>query len=83
MQWVCTNDGAVSTSTTSRFYRSYRRCLMAAATKRRLRASIGVSDRVDRNVLASPLSFRLHRAKTEAEAVQMVEADVEKWMSER
>ena len=31
----------------------------------------------------SPLSFRFHRAKTEAEAVQMVEADVEKWISER
>jgi hypothetical protein len=31
----------------------------------------------------SPLSFCLRRAKTEAEAVQMVEADVEKWISER
>jgi hypothetical protein len=31
----------------------------------------------------SPLSFRLHRAKTAAEAVQMVEADVGKWISER
>jgi hypothetical protein len=31
----------------------------------------------------SPLSFGLRRAKTEAEAVQMVEADVEKWISER
>jgi hypothetical protein len=31
----------------------------------------------------SPLSFCLHRAKTEAEAVQMVEADVKKWISER
>jgi hypothetical protein len=31
----------------------------------------------------SPLSFGLRRAKTEAEAVQMVEADVENWISER
>jgi hypothetical protein len=31
----------------------------------------------------SPLSFRLRRAKTEAEAVQMVEADVEQWIRER
>ena len=31
----------------------------------------------------SPLSFRLQRARTEAEAVRMVEADVEKWISER
>ena len=30
----------------------------------------------------SPLSFGLRRAKTEAEAVQMVEADVEKWISQ-
>ena len=30
----------------------------------------------------SPLSFGLRRAKTEAEAVQMVEADVVKWISE-
>jgi hypothetical protein len=30
----------------------------------------------------SPLSFGLRRAKTEAEAVQMVEADVETWISE-
>lgn len=30
----------------------------------------------------SPLSFGLRRAKTEAEAVQMVEADVEKWIGE-
>ena len=29
---------------------------------------------------ASPLSFRLRRGKTEAEAVQMVEADVEAWI---
>jgi hypothetical protein len=28
------------------------------------------------------LSFGLRRAKTEAEAVQMVEADVVKWISE-
>ena len=33
--------------TTSTFDRSYRRCRMETATKRRLRASIGVSDRVD------------------------------------
>jgi hypothetical protein len=32
---------------------------------------------------ASPLSFGVRRAKTEAEAVQMVEADVEKWIHER
>ena len=38
--------------TTSRFYRWYRRCLMATAMKRRLRASIGVSDRVDWTLLA-------------------------------
>ena len=74
-----TNDGAVSTSTTSTVYRSYRRCLMETATKRRLRASFGVSDRVERHVPA-PLSFRLRRAQTEAEAVQMVEADAEKWI---
>jgi len=30
----------------------------------------------------SPLSFGLRRARTEAEAVQMVEADVEKWISQ-
>ena len=30
----------------------------------------------------SPLSFGLRRAKTEAEAVQMVAADVEKWISQ-
>jgi hypothetical protein len=38
------------------------------------------SSRLD---FGSPLSFGLRRAKTEAEAVQMVEADVEKWISER
>jgi hypothetical protein len=30
-----------------------------------------------------PLSFGLRRPKTEAEAVLMVEADVEKWIIER
>ena len=30
----------------------------------------------------SPLSFGLRRAKTEVEAVQMVEADVVKWISD-
>lgn len=55
---------------------------METATKRRLRASIGVSDRVDWILLAQ-LSFGSRRAKREAEAVQMVEADVEKWISER
>jgi len=38
------------------------------------------SSRLD---FVSPLSFGLRRAKTEAEAVQMVEADVEKWIGER
>jgi hypothetical protein len=38
------------------------------------------SSRLD---FVSPLSFGLRRAKTEAEAVQMVEADVERWISER
>ena len=64
---------------TSTFYRSYRRCLMETATKRRLRASPGVSDR-RRAECPRPLSFRLQRARTEAEAVRMVEADVEKWI---
>ena len=39
--------------------------------------------RSSRTESVSPLSFGLRRAKTEAEAVQMVEADVEKWISER
>ncbi len=38
--------------TTSKFYRSCRRCLMETATKRRLSASFSVSDRVERNWLA-------------------------------
>jgi hypothetical protein len=32
---------------------------------------------------ASPLSFGLERGKTEAEAVQKVEADVEAWIRQR
>ena len=38
---------------------------------------------IESTELCSPLSFGLRRAKTEAEAVQVVEADVEKWISER
>ena len=38
--------------------------------------------RSSRAELVSPLSFGLRRAKTEAEAVQMVEADVEIWISQ-
>ena len=38
--------------------------------------------RSSRLYFVSPLSFGLRRAKTETEAVQMVEADVVKWISE-
>ena len=40
------------TRTTSTFDRSYHRCRMETATKPRLRASIGDSDRVDWTLLA-------------------------------
>lgn len=47
-----TNEGAVSTSTTSKFYRPCHVCLMETATKRRVRAPFGASDRAERNLLA-------------------------------
>ncbi len=48
----------------------------------RLRASFGVSHRV-RAKSASPLAFGLRRGKTDTEAVQLVEADVEAWIRQR
>ena len=38
---------------------------------------------LNRSESASPLSFGLRRAKTEAETVQVVEADVEAWIRQR
>jgi len=45
-------------------------------------ARLGRRQRWSRGESVSPLSFGLRRAQTEAEAVQMVEADVEKWISQ-
>ena len=82
MQWGCTNDGAVST----RYDIEVLPLVPPMSNGNSHEAKVARFDRRQRSSRldsVSPLSFGLRRAKTEAEAVQMVEADVEKWISER